>query len=223
MPPSPRTNEQQYPVVADDAQRQESKEGPAKTAHGPANSGNMNEGVTKTSVPDQSKAGRFVEATADPAQSNTMKEAIASPANLPERGPQTEAACDSLTSTSTVSYVLGAKRETRAVAPTGPAPQKKGGEESRKAPRLRAPKRDAADHSHPPTQTDAAFWPTSRPARIPPMEAVRQAKPSRRARKPSRRQQPANTGEADDCPFEQAVIGGFLCGVFVACCIFTIW
>lgn len=189
----------------------------------------MNEAVTKTSVPDRNKAGRFVEATIDPAQSDTMKEAInASPANLPEHGPQTEAAYNPLASTSTVSYVLGANRETRAVAPTGPAPQKKGGEEPRKAPRPRAPKRDAAGHSHPLAVTDAASWPTSRPARIPPMEAVRQAEPPRRARKPSRRQPPANTAsqahEADGCTLEQAAIGGFLCGVFVAyCCISTIW
>lgn len=157
-----------------------------------------------------------------------MKEAVASSAALQTQETRMEAdqdyrSCSSLASTSTASYVLGAKRET--AGPAGPTSQKKGGKKVAKTPR--APKHDAADHSHPLVETKA-------PASMPLMEAVRQAEPPPRAQDPTqtawrparRTTQPANTGarteEVDDaCAF--GAISGFFCGIGLTICCMLIF
>lgn len=168
----------------------------------------------------------YVETTRVPAELDTMKESVASSAALQTQETRMEAdqdyrSCSSLASTSTASYVLGAKPET--AGPAGPTSQKKGGKKVAKTPR--APKHDAADHSHPLVETEE-------PASMQPMEAVRQAEPAPRAQRPTqttwrparRTTRPANTGaraeEVDDA-FEHGAVGGFLCGVLLTiCCMF---
>lgn len=161
----------------------------------------------------------FVESPRDPAQSNTMKEAVASSATLPGEGTPAETVWRSrgpiplANGVQSISYF---DSNGKPVFPVRTTPQTNGGKKSREAPRPRAPKRDAADHSHPLAETEP-------PARMPPMEAVRQAEPPRRAPQPSLRSQPARTGakerEGDDCvELEAAAVGGFLCGVFLTAC-----
>lgn len=165
----------------------------------------------------------FVESPRDPAQWNTMKEVVASPATLPGKGAPAETVWRSggpiplVNGVQSISYF---DSNGKPVFPVRTTPQKNSGKKSCEAHRPRAPKREAADRNHPLAETEA-------PARMPPMEAVRQFESPRRAPQPPRRSKPASTGakerEGDDCvELEAAAVGGFLCGVFLmTCCIVT--
>lgn len=209
------TENEESPVT-DDAQRQESDEGRTERIFALTGLESLEEAVARNLAEIRDEVRDFVETTMDPAESNTMKEAVASSASLPRKGKPAETVQRSgthipLAPTESSVSCFGANGE--AVFPVRMAPQKNGGNKSRGTPRPRASKRDAADNSHPLAETQA-------PASMPPMEAVRPAQPPRRS-------QPTLAGvqdqETDDCvEIEKAAVGGFLCGVFLtACCIFT--
>lgn len=157
----------------------------------------------------------FVESPRDPAQWNTMKEAVASSATLPGEGTSAETVWRRegpipVSGVQSTSYFVS---KAKPAFPVRTTPQKNGVKKSREAHRPRAPKREAADRSHPLAETEP-------PARVPPMEAVRQFESPRRAPQPPRRSQPSRTGakerETDDCvELEAAAFGGFLCGAFL--------
>lgn len=206
----------------DDVHRHGYEEGPTESAPVPAKSEATKEVAGKNSR-NQYEATEFVETTRRKAELDTMKEFVASFAAPQTQENRVETAqdngsCDPLASTSTASYVLGAKRET--AAPAGPAPQKKGGKKVAKTPR--APKPDAADNSHPLVETEA-------PASMPLMEAVRQAEPpppaqnqTQTAQRPRQRTaQPANTGVRDrelDEAFAHGAVTGLFCGIGLIIC-----
>lgn len=216
------TENEESPVT-DDAQRQGNEEGRTERILALAGLEVTEEAVVRHFARIRDEARGFFETTRDPAQSNTMEEAVASSTNLPREETPVETVHRSgahipLTpKVGSVSY-FGANGEP--VFPVRVTSQKNDVQKSRETPRPRASRRDAADHSHPLAETQA-------PASMPPMQAVRPAQSPRRAPKPSRRSQPARTGAQDqdegDClELEAAAVSGFLCGVFLtACCILT--
>lgn len=214
-----QTENEESPAITDDAQKQER----IQRILDLTGLNSMDELVAKHFERMLYEEESLVESPRDPAQWNTMKEVVASPAALPgERTPaepvwRREGPIPLVNGVQSTSYFVSKRKP---VVPVRKAPQKNGGKKSHKAPRPRAPKREAADRSHPLAETEP-------PARIPPMKAVRQFESPRRAPQPPRRPQPARIRarerETDDCvELEAAAFGGFLCGAFLAaCCIFT--